>query len=162
MCFVDAIDHFALTSWFRFFLLFFLWSSADPFSIEIKKSDLLKPFVNLWLCIIFRNRQSLRSLMFITHMFLIFDKNNCLSSLLDIRLIWCRILATKYSYEYFENSILTIDNRIDWFFRFDVLETIYDEEILHYKMSRSSSDRYIHFEFAASWDSTKSIDSNHF
>ena len=35
----------------------------------------------------------------------------------------------KYSYEYNEDSVLTIDNRIDWFFRLDVLETICDEEI---------------------------------
>ena len=79
-----------------------------------------------------------------------------------MRLMRSRILAMRYSYEYNKNSILTIDNRIDWFFRLDVLETIYDEEILHRKMSKSYFDRYIHFDFAASWNSTKSIDSDHF
>ena len=60
-----------------------------------------------------------------------------------------RIFAIEYSYEYNKNSVSTIDDRIDWFFRLDVLETIYDEEILHYRMSRSSFRRYIHFDFAA-------------
>ena len=40
-----------------------------------------------------------------------------------------RILAIEYSYEYNKRHILIINDRINWFFRLDVLETIYDEEI---------------------------------
>ena len=56
--------------------------------------------------------------------------------MLDMRLVRGRVLVMEYSYEYNEDSILAIDNRIDWFFRLGVLETIYDEKILHSKVSR--------------------------
>ena len=59
------------------------------------------------------------------------------SSLLKMRLIRDRVIVMKYSYEYKEDSILIVDNRIDWFFRLDVLETIYCEKILHCRMPRS-------------------------
>ena len=73
--------------------------------------------------------------------------------------MWSRILATMYSYEYIENSILTIDNRIDWFFRPEMLEKIYDEETLHWRMSKSiysSLPCYVQSDF------TKSINSDQF
>ena len=54
---------------------------------------------------------------------------SCLTSLLDMRLVRNRVLVMKYSYEYNENFILIINNKIDWFFRFDVFETIYHEKI---------------------------------
>ena len=92
----------------------------------------------------------------------IFDRDKLSSSLLDLRLDWSRILVTKDSYEYIESSILIIDNRIDWFFRLDVLETIYDEEILHFRMSRSNLiDIFIlTFDNCIQDSSTKSTDSN--
>ena len=43
------------------------------------------------------------------------------------------IRITNDSYECFENFILIIDDKINWFFRLDVFETIYDEKILHEK-----------------------------
>ena len=46
-----------------------------------------------------------------------------------MRLILKRILVIEDSYECVEDFILIKDNRIDWFFRLDTLETIYDEEI---------------------------------
>ena len=53
---------------------------------------------------------------------------SCLSLLLDMRLIRDRILVTKDSYEYNENSFLVIDSWIDWFFRLKMLDTAFDEE----------------------------------
>ena len=52
--------------------------------------------------------------------------------------MWSRILVTMYSYEYMKDSIKARDNRIDWFFEFEMLETIHDEKILHCKMPRSN------------------------
>ena len=63
---------------------------------------------------------------------------NYLCLLIEMRLVRDRILVMNYSYEYIENSILVINNRIDWFLRLDVLETSYDEEILHWRMSKSN------------------------
>ena len=42
-----------------------------------------------------------------------------------------RILAMEYSYEYNKGPVPTIGNRVDRFFRFDMLETVYDGEVLH-------------------------------
>ena len=63
---------------------------------------------------------------------------NCLNSLSDMCLVRNRILVTEYSYEYIKDSILTKNNRIDWFFEPEMLETIYDKKILHCKMPRSN------------------------
>ena len=63
---------------------------------------------------------------------------NCSNSLFDLRFDWNRILVIKDSYEYIESFILIINNKIDWFFRFDVIDTIYDKEILHREMSKSN------------------------
>ena len=45
-----------------------------------------------------------------------------------MRLIRSRILVTEDSYEYHEDFLFAVKNRIDWFFRLDVLDTIYDKE----------------------------------
>ena len=68
---------------------------------------------------------------------LIFDEteNRCL--LFDLRLVWSRFLAMKYLYEYNEDSFRAMKNKNDWFFSLDVLETIYDEKILHWRVSKS-------------------------
>ena len=75
---------------------------------------------------------------------------NCLCLLIEVRLVRGRILAMEYSYEYIEDPILAIGNRIDWFLRLDVLETGYDGEILHWRVPKSSFGRYIHSGLAAS------------
>ena len=92
-------------------------------------------------------------------------KINCLTSLLDMRLVRNRVFVMKYSYEYNENFVLTVNNKINWFFRFDVFETNYDEEILH----KECQDRI--WSIYSSWSPiivctqnnfTKSTDSNQF
>ena len=77
-------------------------------------------------------------LLTISHMFWfsIKTKNLCLS--FDLCFVWNRFFAIKHLYEYNENFILIINNKIDWFFRLEMLETIYDEKIMHRKMSRSN------------------------
>ena len=60
------------------------------------------------------------------------------NSLFKMRFIRNRVIVMKYSYEYKKNFILIVNNKIDWFFRFDVLETIYCEKNLHCKMSKSN------------------------
>ena len=74
---------------------------------------------------------------------------NFASSLLRIRLIRDRILATEYSYEYTKDFVLVIDCRTSWLFQLEMLETIYGEKILHYRMPRSNFDRYIHSDLVA-------------
>ena len=71
------------------------------------------------------------------------------NSLFKMRFMRNRIFVIEYSYEYIKNFVLIINNKIDWFFRFDMFETIYDEKILHRKMSKSNFDRYIHYDFDA-------------
>ena len=61
---------------------------------------------------------------------------SCLTSLLDMRLVRDRVLVMEYSYEYNKGSIPIVGNRIDWFFRPEVLETIYSGEVLHCRMPR--------------------------
>ena len=68
---------------------------------------------------------------------------NCSNSLLDMRLIRNRIFVTKNSYESHEDCFLIHDNKIDWFLRLDVLDTIYDEEISHWRMSKSIYSRWL-------------------
>ena len=65
-----------------------------------------------------------------------------LSSLLDMRLVLSRILVMKNSYECIESSILVVDSWIDWFFRLKMLDTAFDEEILHCRVSRSIYSRW--------------------
>ena len=77
-------------------------------------------------------------------------KISCLISLLDMRLVRNRVFVMKYSYEYNKDSILIVNNKFDWFFRLEMLETIYSEEILHCRISRPNFDRYIHSDLAAS------------
>ena len=60
------------------------------------------------------------------------------SSLFKLRFMRNHIFAIEYSYEYIENFILIVDNRINWFIQLDVLETIYDEKILHCKTPKSN------------------------
>ena len=68
----------------------------------------------------------------------------------------------KYSYEYNEDSVQTINNRIDWFFRLDVLDTIRNEEkVLHWRVSKSNLINIFTLILLHSCDFTKSIDSNH-
>ena len=90
---------------------------------------------------------------------------NCLISLLDMRLVRDRVLVMKYSYEYNEDFVLTVNNRINWFFRFDVLETNYDEKILH----KECQDRiwpiysfWLSIVVCTQDSFTKSTDSNQF
>ena len=70
-----------------------------------------------------------------------------------------RVNVMKYSYEYKKNTILIINNKIDWFFEFEMLETIYDKEILHWKKSKSI---YSFWFCYVQNDFTKSINSNQF
>ena len=56
--------------------------------------------------------------------------------LLGLRLVWSGILAIEYSYEYNEGLVLAIDDRTDWFFRLDMLETVYGGEVLRCRMPR--------------------------
>ena len=51
----------------------------------------------------------------------------CLS--FDLRFVWSRSLAMKHLYEYNESFLRAIKSRNNWFFRLDVLETIYAEKI---------------------------------
>ena len=60
------------------------------------------------------------------------------NSLFELRFMRNRIFVKRYSYEYIKNFILIKDNKIDWFFEFEMLETIYDEKILHCRMSKSN------------------------
>ena len=71
---------------------------------------------------------------------------NYLGPLLDMRLVLRRILVTEDSYECAEDPILTIGNRIDWFFRLDVPDMVYSEEIC----IEECQDQYIHVGLAAS------------
>ena len=67
---------------------------------------------------------------------------NCLISLFDMRFIRNRVFVMKYSYECIKDFIFIINNRIDWFFRLDVFDMIYDEKILRWKMSKSIYSRW--------------------
>ena len=86
------------------------------------------------------------------------------NSLFELRFMRNRIFAKKYSYEYIENFVLIINNKIDWFFEFEMFETIHNKKILHCKMSKSNLidifilviDNCIQNNF------TKSIDSSQF
>ena len=82
------------------------------------------------------------------------------SSLLKMRLIRGRVIVMKYSYEYNESSILTIDNRTGWFFRLDVLETIYDEEICIAECQDHIWSIYSSWSCCIQDSFTKSTDSN--
>ena len=62
-----------------------------------------------------------------------------MNSLLKMRLMRNRILVIKNSYEYNKDVFLIFNNKIEWFFRFEMIDKIYDEKkILHWKMSRSN------------------------
>ena len=94
--------------------------------------------------VIFRIRQICKSSCELSlRVFSIFDRVEFMTSLLRMRLMRSRVFVTKYSYEYNENFILTIHTRIDWFFRLDVLDTIYDEEVVHCRMSKSIYSRWL-------------------
>ena len=64
-------------------------------------------------------------------------------SMFSMRLIRDHVLVMKYSYEYNENCFLILVNRIDWFLWLDVLDTIYDEEISHWRVSKSIYSRWL-------------------
>ena len=90
---------------------------------------------------------------------LIFDRAELMSSLFRLCFLWRRYFANEYSYEYIEDFVLVMNNRIDWFFGLEMLETDYDEEILHWRVSRSIYS----FWFCCIESSfTKSTDSNQF
>ena len=71
-------------------------------------------------------------------------KTKNLNLLFELRFVWNRIFVIEYSYEYIEIHILIINNKIDWFFRFDVFETIYREKICIEKCQ----NRNIYIDFA--------------
>ena len=56
-------------------------------------------------------------------------KTKNLNLLFDLRLVWSRFLVMKHLYEYDEDFFRVMKSRSDWFFRLDVFETIYDEDI---------------------------------
>ena len=81
---------------------------------------------------------------------------DCLDLLLDMRLVRDRVLVMEDSYECNEDTILAVDDRTNWFFRLDMLDTVYGGEVLH----SECQDRYIHFwPCCIQGSSTKSADS---
>ena len=65
---------------------------------------------------------------------------NCLCLLIEMRFVRNHILAMKHLYEYNENFFRAMKNKNDWFFRLDVLETIYDFYSYHEFYCNSSCE----------------------